>query len=59
MYAPPGSVNVYENVELIKGTWRRESQELTSFLPFQNLPRKFPEYVKEIRDTVHLSNIVE
>lgn len=52
IYAPPGSVDAYdENGELIEGAWRREIQDLTSFHPLQNLPRRSLEDVKKIRDT--------
>lgn len=48
LYTPPGSLDSETEGELIPGTWRNESAP-TSLLPIPGIPRRAPNYAKEIR----------
>ncbi|KAK9879179.1 hypothetical protein WA026_004027 [Henosepilachna vigintioctopunctata] len=55
IYTPPGTFDSELEGEFIAGTWRRQNdQDLQSFLPLRNVPRRAAENAKNIR--LHLGN---
>lgn len=48
--APPTALDKEVNGNIISGSWRNHSGDLTSLRPIQNVPRRSIELAKEIRE---------
>lgn len=49
IYSPPGTFDTEKDGKILPGTWRQDTQDMSSFLPLEKIPRKPGRGAQEIR----------